>query len=380
MNARRGAPAVVRFRVSPTATVRSTEVVVGSGVLGRLEALLDDLVPSGAPRLVAVDAGVAPVRIHGRWAGEWRPEPGTTIEVPAGEAAKTRAVHARIEDAILAHGIGRDGVVIAVGGGAVLDVVGFAAATVGRGVPWVAVPTSVVGQVDAGLGGKTAINHRRGKNLLGAFHPPLLLVADPTTLRTLPARDRIAGLAEVYKSGVVGDEQLLRLLARRGGVTDDAWWLDVVARALAVKARLVTADERDTGPRRLLNYGHTVGHALETTLGNAAVRHGEAIAIGMGVAAQIARGRGLVDASFVDGQDAALERLGLPTRVPAAVAVGRLLLRIASDKKRRAGARHAFVLPRRAGPPQVVEDVTDVEVEEALRLRQDRRRGSRGTR
>ncbi len=366
--------------MSPAATSRSTEVIVGIGVLGRLEALLDDLVPPGARRLVAVDAGIAPVSVHGRWAGEWRPDPETTIVVPAGEAAKTRAVHARLEDTILARGIGRDDVVIAVGGGAVLDVVGFAAATVGRGVPWVAVPTSVVGQVDAGLGGKTAINHRRGKNLLGAFHPPLLLVVDPTTLRTLPSRDRIAGLAEVYKSGVVGDERLLHVLARRGGVTDEAWWLDVVAGSLAVKARLVEADERDTGPRRLLNYGHTVGHALETTLGNHAVRHGEAVAIGMGVAAEIARARGLVDASFVDGQDAALERLGLPTRVPASVPARRLLLRIASDKKRRAGTLHTFVLPRRAGPPQVVEDVAEVEVKEALRLRRDRRSGSRRSR
>jgi len=377
---RRGAPAVVRFRVSPAATARSTDVIISSGVLGRLEALLHDLLPSGARRLVAVDAGIAPAAVHGRWAGEWRPDPETMIEVPAGEAAKTRAVHARLEDAILARGIGRDDVVIAVGGGAVLDVVGFAAATVGRGVPWVAVPTSVVGQVDAGLGGKTGINHRRGKNLLGAFHPPLLLVADPTTLRTLPSRDRIAGLAEVYKSGVVGDDRLLSVLARRGGVTDDAWWLEVVAGALAVKARLVEVDERDTGSRRLLNYGHTVGHALETTLGNDVVRHGEAVAIGMGVAAEIARGRGFVDAAWVDRQDAALERLGLPTRVPVSAPAGRLLLRIASDKKRRAGALHTFVLPRRAGPPEVVEDVAEIEVEEALRLRRDRRRGSRRSR
>ena len=188
MTAPRGAAAPARFRVAPVAAARPTDVIVGRGALGRLDALLDEGRPAGARRLVAVDAGVAPAAVHGRWAGEWRPDPEATIVVPAGEAAKTRAVHARLEDAFLARGIGRDDVVIAVGGGAVLDVVGFAAATVGRGIPWVAVPTSVVGQVDAGLGGKTAVNHRRGKNLLGAFHPPVLLVVDPSTLSTLPTR------------------------------------------------------------------------------------------------------------------------------------------------------------------------------------------------
>jgi len=206
-----------------------TEVVVGSGCLGRLEALVAAARPRARRTLLLVDAGVADPRVHGRWAGEWAPD-AKTVVVPAGEAGKTREVHAELEDEILAAGLTRDDVVVAVGGGATLDVAGYAAATTRRGIPWAAAPTSVVGQVDACLGGKVAINHGRGKNLLGTFHPPFAAIVDVTTLRTLPSRERIAGLAEVYKCGVVGDATLLALLERRGAVDDEGWWGGAVGR------------------------------------------------------------------------------------------------------------------------------------------------------
>src|SRR5207244_10272782 len=150
------------------------------------------------------------------WPAAFAPDPEYTLQVPAGEASKTRGGHARLEAEVLAAGLTRDDVVVAVGGGAALDVAGYAAATARRGVPWAAVPTSVVAQADAAVGGKTAVNHALGKNLLGAFHPPALVVADVTTLWTLPMRDRIAGLAEVYKAGVVGDREILDALAECG--------------------------------------------------------------------------------------------------------------------------------------------------------------------
>lgn len=376
MTQRRAPVAERRLRlVTPTGP---TDVVVGHGLVGRVEALVADAAPRARRRLYVVDGGVASARVHGRWAGEWAPDAASTLVVPGGEGAKRREVHARIEDALLDAGLTRDDVVVAIGGGALLDVAGFAAATVRRGVPWVAVPTSVVAQADAAIGGKVAVNHARGKNLLGTFHPPLRAVVDVGTLRTLPERDRTAGLAEVYKAGVIGDRELLGLLAHRGARDDDAWWVEVVFRALSVKAALVQEDERDVGVRRALNYGHTIGHALETVLGPDAVRHGEAVAIGMGVAAEVARGRGRVPSRFVEAQDAALSRLGLPTRIPATVRPGALTSVVADDKKRRAGAALTLVLPRARGGVAVVEDVSASELEAAVVVRSDRRRRRRG--
>jgi 3-dehydroquinate synthase len=384
--AARGEPEVrLRAEGGPSAVggTVATDVVVGHGVLARLEALVRERLPRASRLLLVVDEGVAREDVAGRWPARWPlawgREPGSLALVPAGEASKTRAVHARLEDAVLARGLTRDDAVVAIGGGAALDVAGYAAATARRGVPWVAVPTSVVAQADAALGGKTAVNHARGKNLLGAFHAPALVVADVATLATLSPRDRVAGLAEMWKAGVAGDPALVATLATDGPKPDPAWWTDAVARALAVKARLVEADPRDASVRRALNYGHTVGHALEAVLGNEAMRHGEAVAIGMGVAAQVALARGRVPGAFVEAQDKALVRLGLPVRVPEAAPHDRLLEAAGNDKKRRGGERHVMVLPTGAGL-DVVEDVDEREIRVALAERTERRatRGSAG--
>ncbi len=283
---------------------------------------------------------------------------------PAGEAAKTRAVLAEMQDALLA--LRRDEPVVVVGGGAVLDVAGFAAATVRRGLPWVAVPTTVVGLADASVGGKVAINHVRGKNLLGAFHPPQLVIGDVEYLDTLDARDRVAGLAELYKAGVIADPDLLAEF-RVGAPDTPERWILALGRSIRVKARLVEGDERDLGGRRVLNYGHTIGHALERLLGNERMRHGEAVAIGMGVAARLGRGRGEVDEAFETRQRADLERLGLPVSLPEELEAASILDAISLDKKRRPGRAHVFVLPRGEGGVTVVEDVSDEEIIDALR-------------
>ena len=361
----------VRLRVDLPGRV--TDVVIGAGCLAALSQLVAERLPRAGRHLYVLDAGVADKAVRAQWPVAFEPNPEYVVTVPAGEAAKTREVHARLEDEILSAGLTRDDAVVAVGGGAALDVAGYAAATARRGIPWVAVPTSVVAQCDAAVGGKTAVNHAFGKNLLGTFHPPALVVADVTTLSTLPARDRIAGLAEMYKAGVVGDARLLRMLSARGATDDDAWWVDAVARSIAVKARLVEADERDEGVRRLLNFGHTVGHALETVIGPRGMRHGEAVAIGMGVAAEVARGRGYLGEAAVLQQDEALTRLGLPVRIPSRASLDRVVEVMGADKKRRAGTLHTMVLPRRRSGLVVCEDVSTAEIQAALLLRGERR-------
>jgi 3-dehydroquinate synthetase len=349
---------------------RPTDVVVGSGCLARFSELVAARLPRARRFHHVWDTHVAAIAGSGRWEVRFVPPKGSTSLVPAGEAAKERPVHLRLEDDFLDAALTRDDAVIAVGGGAALDVAGFAAATVRRGIPWVAVPTSVVAMADAAVGGKTGVNHPRGKNLVGTFHAPALVVADVKTLATLSTRDKTAGLAEVWKAGVVGDPALVDRLDA-GPPATDAAWVDTIARALAVKIRLVERDERDLGERRLLNYGHTVGHALEFLGGFKAHRHGEAIAIGMGVAAEVARRRGMVAPDLARAQDDVLSRLGLPVRVPATAITRRVLDAMRMDKKRRPGEPHTFVLPRRVGDAVVAEDVTDEEVSAALDARRE---------
>ncbi|MHC5010725.1 MAG: 3-dehydroquinate synthase family protein [Planctomycetota bacterium] len=335
---------------------RTTRIVIGEGVRARLWSTLRTSFPH-AERIGLV----ADRTVDGLWPLEPPRDAPDVIRhlAPPGEAAKTRETLSEIQDALL--DLRRSEPVVALGGGALLDVAGFAAATVRRGLPWVAMPTTVVGMADAAVGGKVAVNHARGKNLLGTFHPPQLVLSDVETLSSLDARDRVAGLAEIYKAGQIGDPSLLRAL-EAGPPEDPSAWVSVLARSVAVKARLVEADERDHGARRALNYGHTVGHALETLLGNERLRHGEAIAIGMLVAARIACARRLVPEGWPASQAGRLAGLGLPVDVPAGVDGNRLLETMWLDKKRERGAHHTFVLPRDGGGVDVVEDVADAEV------------------
>lgn len=339
---------------------RETDIRIGVGLYPALWSAVTAAFPLARRVGVAIDE-----RVRGLWPP---PAPPSRLEVqtfllPAGEAAKDRDVLASLQDCWIE--LRRDEPVVVIGGGAALDVGGFAAATVRRGIPWVAVPTSVVGMADASVGGKTAVNHPRGKNLLGTFHAPQLVLADVDLLATLASRDTAAGLAEIYKSGRVGDVGLLDVL-RAGVPRDAAGWVEVIHRAVTVKARLVEADERDVGARRLLNYGHTIGHALETLLGNAALRHGEAVAIGMDIAAAIAEARNLLPAVERDRQVRDLSALQLDCAWPAGVSVDAVLAQIALDKKRVSGAQHTLVLPHGACGAEVHDDVTDAEIKAAL--------------
>src|SRR5664280_2023613 len=271
------------------------------------------------------------------------------IEVPEGEAAKTFPTIALVCEQLAAHGLSRQDVVIGVGGGAITDLAGFAAAVYLRGVGVIQVPTSLVGQVDAAIGGKTAVNLTSGKNLVGAFHQPLGVLCDFETLATLPERERLGGLGEVAKCWLLEGRDVAELA--RCSLSE------LVTMSVELKAAIVTVDEFEGGQRALLNYGHTLGHALEiVALAHDVdeLRHGEAVAIGLAFAARLAHGLGRVDADEIVRHDEVLATLGLTGRVPAVFDSRALVQAMSRDKK----AHHdlAFVL---AGPNGfgVVRDV-----------------------
>lgn len=261
------------------------------------------------------------------------------IEMPDGEAYKTSQTLNQVYDQLIEAGFDRRCFIVALGGGVVGDLAGFAAATYLRGIPFVQLPTTLLAQVDSSVGGKTGIDHPRGKNLIGAFHQPRLVLADVATLTTLPEREYRAGLAEVIKYGVVLDRAFFELLEaniERLLARDRELIVTVVARCCALKAWVVEQDEHEAGLRSVLNYGHTLGHAFEALAGYAGLVHGEAVAIGMMLAAQLSEREGLCSAAERGRIVALLRTLGLPTETPAA---GRdeLMAALTQDKKSRAG-------------------------------------------
>jgi shikimate kinase/3-dehydroquinate synthase len=278
--------------------------------------------------------------------------------IPDGEPHKTLATVATLYEQFLAGGLDRSGTVLSLGGGVTGDVAGFAAATFMRGIRFVQVPTTLLAMVDASVGGKTGVDLRQGKNLVGVFKQPALVVIDPTVLATLPAEEIRSGLAEVIKHGVISDPDLfVKLEAKAGRLSswrekNGASW---IARSLRVKIRIVEEDPFEQGCRAMLNLGHTVGHALEK-LSGFALRHGEAVSIGMTIAARIAVERGPADPSLADRIEAVLLAWGLPVRCPPFDA-GAIWEAMAHDKKRRGHALR-WVLPRAIGEVEITEDIT----------------------
>jgi 3-dehydroquinate synthase len=270
------------------------------------------------------------------------------LRVPRGEAAKQPGQLARVWDACAGSGLGRGDAVVALGGGAVGDLAGFAAATWLRGVTWICVPTTVLAQVDSSVGGKTAVDLAAGKNLAGAFHQPALVLIDPATLATLPARERRAGLAEVVKTGMAVDVALFRWIEARLAALaagEPSALTGAIERTVKAKARIVQHDEREAGPRTALNFGHTAGHAIEAALGYRRMRHGEAVAVGMRIAAALSvREAGLRDADRAR-LDAVLDALRLPGRMPP-IPLAALEKAMRMDKKRGATGIRWVLTPR----------------------------------
>lgn len=268
------------------------------------------------------------------------------IFLPAGEEHKNLAALATIYDHLIAARFDRASSLVALGGGVIGDVTGFAAATYLRGIAYVQVPTTLLAQVDSSVGGKTAVNHKEGKNLIGAFHQPRLVWIDVAVLRSLPRRELIAGLSEVIKYGIIADRELFCLLEEK---LDDLLQgsseisAEVVAIACAIKARVVEKDERESDYRAVLNFGHTVGHALESLTGYEKFLHGEAVAIGMVQAARISRGEGVCDRESFERIRRLIARAGLPADLPENVSLAELVKHMEVDKKSAAG-KIKFVL------------------------------------
>lgn len=294
-----------------------------------------------------------------------------TVPVKAEESAKTLETAGAICDAFIAQGLDRGGAVVAIGGGLVGDLAGFAASTYKRGVPFVLVPTTLLAMVDASIGGKTAVNRAvpgggLGKNLIGTFAMPRAIVADPQTLGTLPDRELRCGLAECVKHAVIGDAELLPMLEQRGSALmarDPAALATLIERSAAVKIRLVAEDPLERGRRAELNLGHTFAHALEAdhSLG---LKHGEAVSIGLVAAARLAATRRMLPAGDAERIERLLAKLGLPTRVARLPDRASLMRAMSQDKKALAG-RMRLVLPRAIGRVEVVEDSAPDEVARA---------------
>jgi 3-dehydroquinate synthase len=308
------------------------DVVVCRGVVERIGELLDER-GIGRPKAAVTNTTVAP--LHGRRAAA-AAGAGPPLELPDGEPFKRWPAVEEVVEAWLAAGVHRGDTVLAVGGGVVTDVAGFAAAVFQRGIQWIAVPTTVLAMVDAAVGGKTGINLEVGKNLVGAFWAPRLVVADPDTLATLPAREVRAGLVEVVKAIWISDHGLLELLARPTNGADSLpaeTWERLIVGAVRVKAALVESDEREAGPRKALNLGHTIGHALESVTGYGTFLHGEAVAWGLLAVAELSSRRGLLSAAGRRRLGNALELLG-PLPPIDGIDPDRLLEHLARDKKR----------------------------------------------
>ncbi|HEY7417248.1 MAG TPA: 3-dehydroquinate synthase [Ktedonobacteraceae bacterium] len=274
--------------------------------------------------------------------------------VPAGEGSKSQVQLTALYDWLIDHHAERREALIALGGGVVGDLVGFVAATYLRGVPLVHVPTSLLAQVDSAIGGKTGINHSKGKNLIGAFYHPRLVLADPALLRSLPVRVHNEGWAEVVKYGIILDTALFDLLAEHAAVLRDKdqspvdLLCQVIARCIELKVRVIEEDEREQDRRAILNYGHTVGHALENVSGYGELLHGEAVSLGMIVAARLAHAAGLFSATDVQRQQHVLEAFNLPTTYHGSVHARDILAAIQLDKKV-VSKRVRWILPERIG-------------------------------
>jgi 3-dehydroquinate synthase len=292
--------------------------------------------------------------------------PVQTLVIEAGEDQKTPATVALIHDAAFRHRMERGSLIVALGGGVVGDMAGFAAATWLRGIAVVQVPTTLLAMVDAAIGGKTGVNHPGGKNLIGAFHQPKLVLIDPAVLHTLPEREFRAGMAEVIKYGVIGDPALfgdLEAAAQRdplGGLANresvgEGLLERLLERSASAKARVVAADEREGGLRAILNYGHTLGHAVETLSGYGTYLHGEAVGLGMLAAGEISLAMGLWRPEDQQRQRAVITAAGLPLTWPA-LDPQAVLACLQGDKKVRSG-RVRFVLPTAIGAVEIRDDV-----------------------
>lgn len=288
-------------------------------------------------------------------------------EIPAGEEAKTLQTAMLLYDRAVQLGMDRKSPILALGGGVVGDITGFVAATYMRGVPFIQIPTTLLAQVDSSVGGKVAVNHPQGKNLIGAFYQPKFVLIDPETLVTLPEREWLSGMAEVIKYGVIWDADLFDLLSQGNFALlreDKEKITHIIGKSCAIKARVVSEDEKETGLRMILNYGHTIGHAIESAGAYMQYTHGEAIAIGMVGAAKLAQKIGWCGERECDAIEKTIRRYGLPVRY-AGLEQAVVAERLYHDKKKE-GSKIRWVLPKGIGTVDMTTDVPVSLVREVL--------------
>ena len=336
---------------------RSYPIYIGQNLLHNAELLTRHL--DSRQVLIVTNETVAPLYLEPVKAA-LEDRQLATVVLPDGEAYKTMDSAMTVFDALLARRFSRSAHLVALGGGVIGDLTGFAAACYQRGIPFIQIPTTLLAQVDSSVGGKTAVNHPHGKNMIGAFHQPKCVIADMSTLHTLPARELSAGLAEVIKYGLIRDPEFCEWLEANmdGLMARDAELLaQAVERSCLNKAQVVAADERESGERATLNLGHTFGHAVETGLGYGEVLHGEAVAIGMCQAADLSRRMGWLSEVDVNRVVQLLARAGLPTVPPDALDADGYLEHMAVDKKNIEGELRLILLKQigRATLPMPVE-------------------------
>jgi len=344
---------------------RRYPIHIGSGVLRRSELLKPCIV--GSSVMVVTNTTVGPLYLEPllRQLTSWNP---VSVVLPDGEVYKTLDVLNNIFSALLTNRCDRKTTLIALGGGVVGDMTGFAAATYQRGVPFIQIPTTLLAQVDSSVGGKTGVNHPLGKNMIGAFHQPQCVIIDTDTLSTLPDKELCAGLAEVIKYGLIGDveffvwlEQNLDKLLQR----DPQALSYAIERSCADKAKVVAADEREAGSRALLNLGHTFGHAIETGAGYGTWLHGEAVAAGLCMAADLSRRHGWLTAEEFSRIEKLLQRAQLPTRAPKALTGKQMRELMSVDKKVEAG-KLRLVVPKGLGQAMITQDFSPSLLDETL--------------
>ena len=356
-----------RLRVETPALAVGYDVIHGAGVLGTLPALLDGL---GIQRRAIVCSDDTVAALHGARLLEVLRAAGREAmlwTMPSGEAHKTLATAEAAYQWLAQQRVERGDTILAFGGGVVGDLAGFIAATYLRGLRLVQLPTTLVAQVDSALGGKVGVDLPAGKNLVGAFHQPALVLADTNLLATLPEREWRAGLAEVIKHGIIRDTGLLEMLERERAAIlarEPETVARLVARAAAVKVEVVCIDPLERDLRRILNYGHTLGHAIERVAGYGVVLHGEAVAWGMAAAARIGTAMGTCSGDFVTWQDSLLRSYGLLGPLPL-LPVSDLVAATRLDKKSAEGRIH-WILPHRAGEVSINGDVPPQAVEQAV--------------
>lgn len=360
---------------------RSYDILIGSRILSRAGALIRSLDARGTPRDAVIITQAPIARAYGpvlKRSLAKQKIPSIVITIPDSERAKSIAVVRRVLERIAAYDTLRRICVIALGGGVTGDLAGFVAAVYKRGVPFVQIPTTLLAQVDSAIGGKVAIDLPAAKNLAGAFYQPRLVLSDTAILASLPRRQIASGLAEIIKYGVIADKALFAFLERnrrRILALDKAPLEHIIARSSAIKARVVARDERDlTGIRAALNFGHTAGHAIEAASGYAGrYSHGEAVAAGMVIAADIALALGMLRRADRDRMEALIRECGLPVTI-AGLGLRDIMRSFAHDKKF-TNRKNRLVLPVRIGAVKIVEGVPEKVIAAAIqgRMRRDRR-------